>query len=395
MPVEESFTTALRSAAELAPEPNALFFAQGAATRGVRRRRRRRAAVLAGAAAVAAAVLAAGSLPALHGDRAPAAQPWSSVSGEYMRDALVSLLPNGRVTGAMGFTGNEGDVTLGPSAVVDLETAHTGGQISLGVDRIATPVTESSRGAHCFDPSERPTQSCSRTVRPDGSVLMVNVLLPERSGAGKVLVATYTRPDGRQVRVDTYNRDGRPEPPLTVEQAVAVVTSGAWDVAFDGVRVTDPPNPGVSLPPAAALHDAVAKLLPAGAVAGPADGLAMPGRVRLQVSLEGRTSWVAVDVEPHWQQGGEADPRTVFESGRGPELTHTADGTSVVAGGHRESDGADGPEVQWSAEALHPDGTRVTVNEWNGPDARTFLPGAPALTVDRLRALATAPAWRG
>ena len=66
-----------------------------------------------------------------------------------------------------------------------------------------------------------------------------------------------------------------------------------------------------------------------------------------------------------------------------------------VARAQRESDGTDGPEVHWSAEALHPDGTRVIVDEWNGPDARTFLPGPPALTVDRLGALAAAPAWRG
>ncbi|MEV8092831.1 hypothetical protein [Kitasatospora sp. NPDC085879] len=395
MSVEESFTTVLRSAADLAPEPNALAFAQGAAARGVRRRRRRRASVLAGAAAMVAAVLATGSLPALHGDRAPAAQPGSSVSGEYMRDALVSLLPSGRVTSAMGFTGNESEVKGGPFAVVDLETANTGGQITLSVDRISTPVTESSRGAHCFDPSERATQSCSRTVRPDGSVLMVNVLLPEQPGMGKTLVATYTRPDGRQVRVDTYNRDGRPEPPLTPEQAVAVATSGVWDVTFDGARVTDPPKPGVSTPPPSALLATVTKLLPDGAVAGPADGLAMPGRVRLQVTLDGRTSWLSVTVEPKWQEGEQSDPRRTFESGHGPELTHTADGTSVVVRAQRESDGTDGPEVQWGAEALHPDGTRVTVDEWNGPDARTFLPGTPALTVDQLRALATAPAWRG
>ncbi|MEW1910866.1 hypothetical protein AB0442_20830 [Kitasatospora sp. NPDC085895] len=395
MPVEESFTTALRSAAELAPEPNALAFAQGAATRGARRRRRRRAAVLAAAAAVAAAVLAAGSLPALHGGRAPAAQPWSSVSGEYMRDALVSLLPNGHVTSAMGFTGNEGDVKTGPSAVVEIATARGAGQVTLSLDRVTTPVRESSLGTHCFDPSERPTESCNRTVEPDGSVLMVNVLLPEQAGMGKTMVASWTHPDGRQVRIDSFDRSGRGEPPLTGEQAVAVLRGTAWDVGFGGVQATDAPRPGVTLPATAALHDAVAKLLPAGAAAGPADGLAMPGRVRLQVSLEGRTSWVAVEVEPHWQEGEQSDPRKTFESGRGPELTHTADGTSVVAGGHRESDGTDGPEVQWGAEALHPDGTRVTVDEWNGPDARTFLPGAPALTVEQLRALATAPAWRG
>ncbi|WP_431681445.1 hypothetical protein [Kitasatospora sp. KL5] len=394
MPVEENFTVALRSAAELAPEPNAFAFAQGAAERGVRRRRRRRAAVLTGAAA-AVALLAAGSVPALRSDQGAAAQPWSTVTAEYMRDSLVSLLPGGRITNALGFTGEESSVRGGPSGVVEIETARGAGPITLSLDRISTPVTESSRGAHCFDPSERATESCSRTVQPDGSVLMVNVLLPEQAGMGKTMIATYTHPDGRQVRIDSFNRSAQGEPPITGEQATAVLQSSAWDVGFGGVRVTDPPQPGVSTPPASALHGTVTGLLPAGAVAGPADGPGRPGTVRLEVTLEGRTSWLAVTVDPHWQQGGRDDPRTVFESGRGPELTHTADGTAVVVRAERESDATDGPEVQWGAEALHPDGTRVTVSEWNGPDARTFLPGTPALDLDRLKALATAPAWRG
>lgn len=84
----------------------------------------------------------------------------------------------------------------------------------------------------------------------------------------------------------------------------------------------------------------------------------------------------------------------MFESGHGPELSHSADGTAVVAITERESKTTDGPIVQWGADALHPNGTRVTVTEWNGPDGRTFLPGTPALDLDRLNALASAPAWR-
>ncbi|MFD9127652.1 hypothetical protein [Kitasatospora sp. NPDC059571] len=393
---EENFTAALGSAAELAPEPEPNGLADAAERRGRQRRRNRRATVLGGAAAVAATVLAVGSgligPGGVAGIGGPGGRPAARVSDAYMRDTLAALMPAGQVRNAHGWgrsnTGN-------PVAALEFEGANGPGRISLDVRQVSLPITAGTEDTQCADPFGEPVESCTRTTRRDGSILVVYVLLPRQQGMSKSLTAVHTRADGEQVRLDAFDPDGGQGVALTADQAVAVVTSSAWDRASDGVRPTDAPRPGVSSPAPSALLATLTGLLPAGATADQAGApQSTPGVARVKVTFEGRASWLSVTVWPHWGQEGKDDPRQVFEAAGGQGLTHTADGTGVITRADGASKGGGGPTLTWGVDTLHPDGTRVDLSEWNGPNGYAFEPGTPALSVEQLTALATARDWR-
>ncbi|WP_441248396.1 hypothetical protein [Kitasatospora sp. McL0602] len=436
MPFDDRFTQILHEAAELSPDPPGAELAAAARQYGRRRAVRRRATMAASAAALVLVGLGAfqllpaapralptpagtslsvpptpvsGPSPRSSSPTPKALQP-VQVNGAFMKQTIVSVLPPGQITELVGFGVGEMSLpTMGPTVALKYDDGHGAGMVNLTTDRVAVPLTVSTQGTQCTDPFDAPVESCQRTVRPDGSVLVIEKLLPRDPTFTKSWTATFTGADGRQVRIDELNSRTagppitRPEPPLTAEQLTSVVTSSAWDAVFEVFNPvpTHPPtvpsgSPGAA-PAPAAIVDTLGPLLPPGArTESDTSQQTNPGQAHLKVTLNGREGMLLVTVDPMWGQGVSPDPRKSFEENvtAGSTLTHTADGASVITYTTAATKSGGGPAVSWHTEVLHPNGTRVEISEWIGSSGYEFKPGTPVLTPEQLTAVATAAAWR-
>ncbi|MEU9074027.1 hypothetical protein [Kitasatospora sp. NPDC048538] len=409
---DEQLARILRDAADLAPDPPGALLADGAERRW-RRARRRKAALAGSAGVVALAAVAAVALRpwAAPTDIAPAAPAggWPErITAAFMADTLTAVLPPGQVTAAGGSGSNDGPVPgLAPTAHLIYDDGHGAGMVTLSVNRATLPIRASTWGTECPDPVEAPTEACERTVRPDGSIVVVAKLKPVEPMKVRKWQATYTGADGRQVQIWEVNSTSfgpplsREEPPLSADQLVAAATSSAWDPLF-----AQPGSPGTS--PAGAAQGrtpepqgpeperilaTVAGALPAGTRTDSGAAQHVPGRAHVSVTLEGRTSMLSVSVTPGPDTDGGG--RAGFEADAEPgALSHTADGSSVLVRESGATKSGGGPTVLWSVEVRQADGTRVRVSQWNGADETQMTPGKPALTTDQLKAVATAPGWR-
>ncbi|MFI9161286.1 hypothetical protein [Kitasatospora aureofaciens] len=402
----DGFARALRGAAELAPEPVRHTLAAQAEQGGRRRRRRRRAAV---ASALAVLVLAgAGGFTALGGRplglTGPATQPGPDRPEMSTRDfiTLISgLLPRGTVQELN---------TDGPEKL----SGHTTGATLLFDDGAGASIVEFSvertnlrpdAGAVCTDGFQTPQDSCDRTVRPDGSVLVIDRLRNQNAKDGREWRVTWAAPDGRRVSFTEYNGQpataNRTEPPVAdPTRLTELVTDPAWDRVFAALApVKDAPRPGDSPPSASAtggpsnaeLLAKLVPLLPAGAEVEKQD----PGHAALTVTYQGRTSMLQVGADPASERGRDElatmdrNPPTPLEVRQ-----KGADGTLVVTNRFGNGKSATNPVLHWTAAVHYPDGSRLWLAEWNGENQYTARPGDPALDVDRLKAIATAQAWR-
>ncbi|MBD0689769.1 hypothetical protein [Streptomyces sp. CBMA123] len=400
----DDFARALRGAAELAPEPVQHTLAVRAEQHGRRWRRRRRTAV---ASALVVLVLAGGGLAAarpgafdLVGPAGPAAPSRPTMSGQELVALFTGLLPKGTVK----------ELNSGPPQKVD---KHRTGAILLFDDGAGASIVEFSAertnlapeaAAVCMDGFQTPQDSCDRTVRPDGSVLVIDKLRNNLTQGGREWRVTWAAPDGRRVGFTEYNGQpaiaNRPNPPVSDDtQLTALVTSPVWDEVFAALApVEGAPKPGRSSAPEPAatgpsnaeLLTKLVPLLPAGAKVEGQD----PGHAALTVTFEGRTSMLTVAVDPPSQRGRDElagmdrnlpTPLEVREK--------RPDGTLVVTNRFGNGKGATNPVLHWLGSVSYPDGSQVRINEWNGPNAYTFQPGDPAVDVDRLKALATDPVW--
>ncbi|MFF1873824.1 hypothetical protein [Streptomyces sp. CB03911] len=394
MPFEDEFPLALRSAAELAPDPGAVGLAAGAVRRA--RRRRTRGALAGTAAALAVAALGALLLPGAGAGAAPGPSGGQvasrGVSGAEMVGLLKALLPPGRISEAGADTGAR------PVVHLLFDDGRGAATITLFVERVSGP-----DAARCLDSFDTPTESCERTVRPDGSVVVIDKMNGRSADLPKEWRAVYATPGGKQVLLTSYNGVNagppttRPEPPLSAEQLTAVVTSPSWDAVFAGLPAPSAsggsplPSPGAASAPApAGILATVAPLLPPGSVIGEPQTQESAGRAHLRVTFEGRTSLLLVSVDPASAENRAA--KDVFE--RNPAVTRRPDGSAVDVQVGGASGSADGPALNWSVEVFHPDGRRIRVGEWNGENGYDFRPGTPALTVEQLTAIAADPAWR-
>ncbi|WP_354643087.1 hypothetical protein [Kitasatospora camelliae] len=403
MSFDDRFARILREAADLAPGPPGPALVGGAERRGRRRRARRHAALTAGACALALVGLTVTGAADL-GSRDPAGRPGDRITGTFMSGTLRSLLPPGQVTDVQGF--GIGELTApsrGPIASLVFDDGRGRGIVRLITDRVDPPGTGDTADTRCPDPFQTPTESCERTVRPDGSVLVVAKYPSRDPDDQRNWVVTYTGADGRRIRVDEYNGAydtvTREEPPLTADQLAAVATSPAWDPVFEQFTrdaTPRPTAPGTTVTPPSPdlLLGVLRTLLPAGAEPHPAGEQQTRGTAHLLVTADGRTSMLSVRVDPRWAQGLDHDPRGSYGSGSEDPVVRAEDGTLSFTREDHASKGGEGPALSWGAEALHPDGTRVTVGEWNGTTGYQAEPGEPALTKERLRAIAADPAWR-
>ncbi|WP_457033802.1 hypothetical protein [Kitasatospora sp. P5_F3] len=386
MPFEEDFTRTLRQAADLAPDPRMRELAIGAAGRGRQLRYRRRARLLGGTAALAAVGLAATSFLPGGVTLQPSALPSESISGAFMERTVASLLPPGQVTDLKGFGVGE-TAHGGPHASFLFDDGKGAGQVNLSTNRMALPIDQDTVGTECFELDQ--TEGCTRTVLPDGSILVVMKVREQQPKGSRKSIVIATTPTGRQVRLDAFNTVHgslplRDEPSLTVEQSTTVVTSEAWAPLFDRLTVPGSGKPAVPGPAPAKILTTVEALLPSGAgLERPAIEQRPSGTADFKVTLAGHTSGLVVTVMPKWQ-----GQREMFE-------TTTPDGISITTGERGTTKSGGGPAVFWDVDVLHPDGTRVMISEGNvNADGPQPLAGAEALTMDQLKTIATNPAWR-
>ncbi|MEV6978528.1 hypothetical protein [Kitasatospora sp. NPDC093806] len=419
MPVEDDFegefegefAQALRGAAALAPDDALFTLAAGAERRG-RRRRNRRRAVLAGG--LAAAVLVAGTVGALAGDGGPgselfgpAAEPVKPMTSEEVVQLVTTLLPPGSVQAVTaqtpGIPGPSGNVheTFGVLQFDDGKGAST---FHYTVERGAQAP---DAAAVCMDPFNTPQDSCDRTVRPDGSILVIDKLRNSNSAGQRQWRATWAGPDGTTVQVTEYNGQpatpSRELPPLDAEQLTTLVTAPAWERVVAALpanpKAPKPHKPAATPTPTAAGTPAPAELI--ATLTGLLPQGAQPGaqeekHAALTVTFEGRTSMISVHVEPAGPRGLQDKQDAEQNDTPTPLEVHEKlpDGSLLVLNQFGNGKTAVKPVLHWTAKVYYPDGRSVLLNEWNGENGYDFREGTPALSIDQLKAIITAPDWR-
>ncbi|MFF7634672.1 hypothetical protein ACFZB9_16165 [Kitasatospora sp. NPDC008050] len=405
MPIEDSITELLREAADLAPDTPGELLADGGERRGRRRVARRRAATVAGGAAVlAVAGLVAVQLRPGGDPVAPASRQTIATPGPQSALAtLVPLLPPGRTSERSG----QDQVTgQGPAAKLVFDDGHGATLLQLSTATVGLPLGDDTEGTQCPDPFMVSTADCTRSVRPDGAILVIDKSAPTSTDPVEHWSAVYTGIDGRQVRLDEYNSRTvaapvtRADPALSAEQLTAVVASSSWARLIDAGRPVSAPAAGQASPRPPQPADILAgvdRLLPAGVQHdNGTTPQTRPGTAHLTVTAAGRTSVLMVTVDPRLDQGA-GDPRRAFEGGvqPGQQLTPAVNGgSSVITSTTPVTTSSGGPASLWMVEVMLPDGTGVTIDETNGSNGYDIQGGPPALTVDQLTALATDPSWQ-
>ncbi|MFB7470879.1 hypothetical protein [Kitasatospora sp. NPDC056184] len=410
MPVEEDFEAefgrVLRGAAALAPDGALVGLAVGAERRGRRRRGRRRAALV---GALAVAVLVAGGAGVLADDAGrtlfgPAAGPEQPMTVEEVVQLVTGLLPPGSVKSTFAETPGSPKASRGEYQNFGILEFDDGRGMSVVVYSVNRGTQSPEEAARCSDPFTTPQDSCERTVREDGSVVVIDKRRDSSLPDQRQWQGTWAMPDGTVVRVTEYNGQPstptREEPPLDAGQLERMVTSSAWA----RVVAAMPPNPEApkgrkgstptdapAMPSPAELLATLSGLLPPGTTPSGSD----EQHATLTVTAGERTSRVSVLVEPPGQRG--RDDRKGAEEGLPTPLEvreKLPDGTLVVTNRFGNGKTATGPVLHWTAEVYYPDGRSVRLYEWNGENSYDFRPGEPALSVDQLKAAVLAPDWR-
>ncbi|MFE6747187.1 hypothetical protein ACFVGM_15135 [Kitasatospora purpeofusca] len=420
---EERFARELRGAATLAPDERLLALAAGAERLGRRRRNRRRAAVAGGAAI---AVLAVGSVGAFTGGLGPglfgpAAEP--PMSGDDVVRLVVGLLPPGAVSDVTASTPGKPHPSADPRRAMGLFNYDDGKGVSSIHYFVERGVRTPEQTAVC-NPRVVPEDPCDRTVRPDGSVLLIDKSRDPNFDGQRSWRGVYARPDGTVITLVEFNGSPvsptRELPPLDAAQLAAVVTAPEWGKVVAAIPAspnapepsaserppstpaasTAPPSPGAASPGTASpapgdslpeLASVLAGLLPTGAkeVGREAENGAVT------VEYEGRTSRLTVHVEPagprgvEFKKGVEEGPPTPLEVRQ-----KLPDGTLIVMNQFGNGKTAVDPLLHWVVWVYYPNGRSVLISEGNGEDDRTYRPGQPALSVEQLRAMVMAPDWR-
>ncbi|MFD8694017.1 hypothetical protein [Kitasatospora purpeofusca] len=408
---EDGFAQALRGAAVLAPEVALFSLAASAERRGRRWRSRRRAAV-AGVAAVA--VLAVGGVgvfvdagpgAVLSGPAAadPAVQPMTS---EEAVDVVAGLLPPGSLQTVTAETPGVPGPANNKHRTVGVLRYDDGQGASLVRYTVERGSQRPEAAAVCMDGFTMPQDSCERTTGPDGSVLVIDKLRDQNLPGKREWRATRATPDGTVIQIIEYNGEPatptRETPPLDGGQLAAMVTSPTWGrivaalPANPGAPKPDRssagiPAPAATTPAPAELLATLTKLLPPGAQASGDD----EQHTALTVTFEGRTSKVSVYAEPAGPRG-QRDKKDAEEGLPTPLEVHEklSDGTLVVLNRFGNGKTAVDPLLHWTAKVYYPDGRNILLNEWNGDFGYDYRPGQPALSVEQLKAVITAPDWR-
>jgi hypothetical protein len=317
-----------------------------------------------------------------------------SVSGAQMVKTLKSLLPHGKLTQTEG-RGTDEDRP--PLAYGVFDDGKGKSAISLVLDRVdpsLVPALEAE--AACQGAVLSNGESCKTETLPDGSWLKIykGYEYPDHRAETKDWTASLITPQGYRVDVSEWNSAAekgapisRPEPPLSSAQLKGLVTAKAWKPVLAVLK--GPAKPDAKGTPgkdtgevaAASVQHALLQSLPAGltvtgkgsqegyafAVVNDGDGLSL-----VQINVQRNMA----DVTP---QG---------------DLTRQPDGTALGLSKQAGEKGGAGV-VQWTADAVAPDGFRVVVSAFNaGDQAAAATRAEPALSMAALKGIALDPKWR-
>jgi hypothetical protein len=263
MPVEfeDGLGDALRRTADTFRPDDAGALVGAGHLRGRRLRRRRTATVVAGAAAIAAVAVggvAAGGLAhsGSHGSgvaaapeqprRAQPAKPAAPpVSGKKVAAIFAGLLPSGTVTHLEGKGPKEFGFSFA-SATAVFDDGHGPAGVTVGVQRGGGGIDG------CPPLAQNPGTWCAIT-HVHGGTLMVfkGYEYPDHRAGLKDWMARFVTADGSEVELDQWNsvrEKGSPvtrkNPPLTVAEMTAMVTSDDWKPVLAGLGAPAKPGAG-------------------------------------------------------------------------------------------------------------------------------------------------------
>ncbi|MEV7023128.1 hypothetical protein, partial [Kitasatospora sp. NPDC093558] len=319
------------------------------------------------------------------------AAPAAPVTDKEMLAAFQSLLPKGEVTEPKG-QGTEKSTT--PYAQLVFDDGQGASLMDVSVQKFYKG-QEQQRTCPA-DLKLANLDSCSVTTLPDGSTLMLSqgYEYPDHRATTKEWWVSVSRPDGGQVSFNEWNApqekgapDSRPNPPITLEQAKAIVTDKVWDKVVAAVRYNglDPAveDPGVSRDEKQAI---LTKLLPAGVTVQSrvthetTDTYKLTGAGQAKGSVTVRfANWSRPYDDQQTQQMMEKTRTTQLK-----DSTVLPDGTKLAVVLPTDTPGG-GKSPYTRVLELHPDGTFVEVDASEDDGL---------LTVDQLKAIAASPEWK-
>lgn len=317
--------------------------------------------------------------------------------GPALAAILKRLLPPGRVI----TTASQGG---------DIEIIYADGKGASAISMTFRRVRPDDADAQCVPIQIHPYSVCTATTLPDGARLVIDkgYTRPQSATGEKLWTATLTRKNGAQIRLEEYNSAGhksaagvtREEPALPPAQLRAIVTSPEWDRVLDSIPEPAPeptarPGGGRIGLDGDRIMRIMKSRLPQGvrtsaehASEGTGMLLADDGRGRSMVDVSAQNGmWEAVS------------PITCAAQRQSPDID-TCTETTLPSGGLlrlTKGSGSKGGRgiVVYVADVVYPDGRRIAAHTANGiSEAGPRTRATPVLTMERLRALVTDPAWK-
>ncbi|MFE9928299.1 hypothetical protein [Streptomyces sp. NPDC005533] len=423
MPFEDELGVALRRAGDgFTADRDAL--AEAGEQRGRRLVAVRRRAAVAGGSVLALALIAAAGAYAgglLDGnagttsvyvaapptptgdDKGPRAGS-GRVTAEQMIANLRALLPGGQLTGPVG-RGTDDQV---PTASGVYDDGKGKAAVSLSLNRVDPYGNQARAGTECGDKNLERYDYCGTEQLADGSTVLLHkgYEYTDRREDTKVWRAVRVTPQGFMVEANEWNAPAekgaavsRSNPPLPIDQLKTLVTSDLWYPALMDLPAVEPeaqpaPEAGTGAQTRTgsptALRDrpaveALEELLPGLGVRIPVVSRGGEGRYGYVVFDDGKgRSLLQLNLSEDRDSGHSGFP--------GPNLPPQPDGTLVRV---TQGPGEKGKGVtEWKVDTIRTDGLRVVVSAFNTADQNgTATREEPALTLDRLKALALAPGW--
>ncbi|MEU2504965.1 hypothetical protein ABZ621_09630 [Streptomyces sp. NPDC007863] len=424
------FGSALRATGEGFPVDSRPELVSGGLARGRRRLLRRRLAVTGGALALAAIGVGgvyAGSVvtPAKQADKASVASapqtgvtPTPGTGGAATSDAgtlkpgeakiplseIADVLKANAPAGQWRFDGLEGtgqgvggyfDDGQGEAAVSAF-LSRAGREPDAGLDMVTCP-----------EKAYVPYDDCDEGRLGDGSRWMVfqGYEYPDKRVETKNWRAVLLTKDGFLVDVSEYNAPAakdaeisRENPPFSAEQLKTIVTAEAWRPLLK--QIPPLPTAPAAGPGKAGAPGKVRQAPPqitGNGVTNTLRGLMPKGLTVVDKGGEGEFGFVVVDdgkgkslvqINVQYGMGDVADQ--LFGSG---DVTTLPDGRKVKLTQQPGEKGGAGV-VWWTADTMTKDGFRVVVGAFNtGAQHEAATRAEPALTMERLKAIALDPKW--